>query len=126
MLDRQLKDPGYLKIYQQEKLILDATDLLDRALEEGRISRADFARMLDRSRSYVTQVLSGGRNLTLRSLADAMTVLGLEVKLSKQPLEYQKSWIEWEVNEPQVTEGKFEEPMPIQSIKGQAEECPAA
>lgn len=85
-LDARLDDATYRREFQQEKLILDAMELITDAMAPG-TTRADLARLLGRSRSYVTQMLSGSKNLTLRSLADAMTVLGYEVKLTREPVE---------------------------------------
>ena len=118
VLDKKLGDLEYRRLYQQEKLILDVTDLIDGALEVKSVSRAKFARMLNRSRSFVTQILSGGRNLTLRTLADSMTTLGFEVQVSKQPIETDQTlWLTWSVPEYPTSEARFAEPA-FKSVKG--------
>jgi transcriptional regulator with XRE-family HTH domain len=46
------------------------------------VSRSDLAKLLSVRASEVTQRLSGGRNLTLRTLAEMLDVLGYDVHLS--------------------------------------------
>lgn len=86
LLGRELEDPEFRRAYQQEKLIADATDLICAAMREREISRSTFAGWLGRTRGFVTQILSGSRNLTLRTLADSMTALGYEIALSRKRL----------------------------------------
>lgn len=66
-----------------------ATELIDGELERQRISRADLAKRLGVSRSAVTQILSGTRNLTLALFADVMLALGLEVHFSTKKATHQ-------------------------------------
>jgi hypothetical protein len=47
-----------------------------------RRDRGDLAKLLSVRASEVTQRLSGGRNLTLRTLAEMLDVLGYDVHLS--------------------------------------------
>jgi transcriptional regulator with XRE-family HTH domain len=68
----------------EEKLILDATELISRLMAEQGISRAELAKKIKRTRGYVTQLLSGDRNMTLRTLAALLHVLGAEVRLTAQ------------------------------------------
>lgn len=51
---------------------------INRALAEAGISRAELARMLGWRPSRVTHVLSGTGNLTLRTIFDITSALGLE------------------------------------------------
>src|SRR5271165_1248505 len=74
-----MDDPIEKRLARQEQLIFDATELISRAMNEQKLSRAELARKLGKSKSYVTQVLRGRTNLTLRSLADFADVLGYTV-----------------------------------------------
>ena len=71
-------DPDYIL----EGLLWDINEDIAGAMERKRISRADLARRLGSSPAYVTQLLRGKRNLTLKSLTRVATALGLEVSLS--------------------------------------------
>ena len=70
---------AYERLLRQERLILDVTEALAGALEDGGVTRAELARRLGRTPGFVTQVLGGGRNLTLRTIAD------IAGALSRQP-----------------------------------------
>jgi transcriptional regulator with XRE-family HTH domain len=63
-----------------------AADLLAKAMDEQGLSKSDLAARLGRSRAFVTQVLSGRRNMTLRTLADLAWACGNRVIVSAEPL----------------------------------------
>ena len=54
-------------------------------MAEQKVSKADLARRLNKSRSWVTQLLSGKANMTVRTLAEVVYTLDAEVKLHAQP-----------------------------------------
>lgn len=70
------------RLLRREELILEATDGLAILMERQGISKADLARRLGRTRGYVTQILSGSRNFTLRTLAEVADALGHRVHLT--------------------------------------------
>lgn len=72
-------DPQLMAIRQQEELIVQITELISIAMEKRGVSKADIAQRLGKSRPFVTQVLSGEANLTLRTIADMFTAMGLEM-----------------------------------------------
>ncbi len=80
-LDRRLSNRSYRALYEKEKFILEASELICKAMEAKRISRAELARRLGTTRGFVTQILSGSRNLTLSTLARVMWTLGFIVTL---------------------------------------------
>ncbi len=84
------RDHDFNRLVRQEELILDVTERLSEALEDAGITRAELARRLGRSPAFVTQVFGGGRNLTLRTIADIATALSLrptlEMRTEEEPL----------------------------------------
>ncbi|MBF0175896.1 MAG: helix-turn-helix transcriptional regulator [Magnetococcales bacterium] len=50
-------------------------------MKENGITRAELADRLGKSESFVSQVLSGHRNMTLETLADIAYTLDLKVKV---------------------------------------------
>ena len=66
------------KACAQEALIMNVTEDLLLVMEDKGVSKAELARKLSKSRSYVSQVLDGARNMTLRSLADICYALDIE------------------------------------------------
>ena len=63
------ESPERSRVFLEEGLILDATEAICEALEENGISRANLADRLGTSNAYVTQLLNGSRNMTLRTFA---------------------------------------------------------
>jgi transcriptional regulator with XRE-family HTH domain len=74
----QLEDP---KLWNQENLIVEVTEALARAMNQRKITKAQLAEKLGCSRARVTQVLGGGKNLTLRTLADFMLALDFDIEI---------------------------------------------
>jgi len=69
------------RVSRQEQLLFDATELISRALEDQSVSRAQLAKRIGKSKAYVTQVLRGQNNMTLRTLSDLADALGYAVEL---------------------------------------------
>ncbi|MCZ2150600.1 MAG: helix-turn-helix transcriptional regulator [Bryobacterales bacterium] len=63
----------------------EASEMIARLMAERNVSRADLARKLNKSRAWVTQLLSGKANVTIRTLGEVVYALGAEVKLNAQP-----------------------------------------
>jgi len=78
------------RAFARERLVYNTTEDLLVFLEDAGISKKNLARRLGKSQSYVTQVLSGSRNMTLGSLSDICFALGFNVEIkipSKQEVE---------------------------------------
>ena len=69
------RDGDFDRLVRQEELILDVTETLTQALENAGVTKAELARRLGRSPGFVSQVFGGGRNLTLRTIADIASAL---------------------------------------------------
>jgi len=69
------------KIYARESLIMNVTEDILVAMEDKEITKTDLARLLHKSKSFVTQILSGSRNMTLRTLTDIAFDLDLDVSI---------------------------------------------
>jgi transcriptional regulator with XRE-family HTH domain len=76
-----MNDPEFRKLLAQEELILEVTETLCELLEKEKISRRELADRLGKTKGFVSQLLNGGRNLTLRTVADILHVLGYRVAL---------------------------------------------
>jgi transcriptional regulator with XRE-family HTH domain len=70
---------------RQEELIVEVTEALARALRTSGLTRSQLATRLGRTRGFISQVLGGGRNLTLRTLADLAGALGCRVRVNLLP-----------------------------------------
>ncbi|MBU4354072.1 MAG: helix-turn-helix domain-containing protein [Proteobacteria bacterium] len=63
-------------------LIMEVTETLCELLEKEKISRKELADRLGKSKGFISQLLNGGRNLTLRTVADILHVLGYRASLT--------------------------------------------
>jgi len=75
-----------MKAFQQERLLLEAALLVRHSVKEKGISKADLAKRIGKSKAYVTQLLDGSVNMTLRTLSDVLNALGYSLRLSSSPL----------------------------------------
>ena len=71
--------------YQLERVIVDLTEDICQIMEDKGISRADLARQLGRSRAWVTKLLRGDRNLTLKTIVDILWELGYKPNVAVEP-----------------------------------------
>ena len=90
LMDKYLEDPEFAKLMAQGDLIMEVTETLCELLEKEKISRKELAERLGKSKGFVSQLLNGGRNLTLRTVADILHVLGYKVSLTPYKEEGQK------------------------------------
>jgi len=79
-----MEDPEYRRLYAIEGLIADAAELVARLMEEQGVNKAELARRLGKSRAWVTQLLSGKANMTMRTFAEVVHALGAQVKLGAE------------------------------------------
>lgn len=73
------EDRGHERLVAQEELILDVTESIWDAMDRKNISKSQLAERLSTSRANVTQLLSGDRNMTLRTLSDIVFELDAKV-----------------------------------------------
>lgn len=81
---KEHRDPEYERLLERERLILAATELVYELMEKQNVSKAELARRVDRTRGYLTQLLDGNRNMTLRTLADLAHALDCRIELQAQ------------------------------------------
>jgi transcriptional regulator with XRE-family HTH domain len=81
-----MHDPEFRRLLAQEELILEVTEVLCGLLEAETISKKELADRLGKTKGFVSQLLNGGRNLTLRTLAAILHVLGYKVSLTAQKI----------------------------------------
>jgi len=81
LLEKYLEDPEFARLMAQGDLIMEVTETLCELLEKEKVSRKELAERLGKSKGFVSQLLGGGRNLTLRTVADILHVLGYKISL---------------------------------------------
>src|SRR5262245_28829469 len=86
-VEKLVEDPENMRLFLQERAIIEATDLLEAALEERGVNRTEFARRLGKTKGWVTQLLDGEGSTTIRTIADAFAVLGLHIQTAYREIQ---------------------------------------
>ena len=76
-IHERIQERGEQREYAQDKLLEDVTEELLFELENRGLTKADLASLLGKSKPFVTRLLNGDHNMTLRTLADVCYVLGV-------------------------------------------------
>jgi transcriptional regulator with XRE-family HTH domain len=130
-----MMDPAFRKAYAIEGVITDASQIICDLLARKKMKKADLARLLNKTPAYVTQLLSGKTNMTLKTLAEIAHVLGAKLALSATDEEgviteinasaeeecAEEMSLDWDANETHAYRIRFPrgQPKPIYQVPGQ-------
>ncbi|HEY1379440.1 MAG TPA: hypothetical protein VGF55_21740 [Gemmataceae bacterium] len=87
LVEQYVEDPTHMRLFQQERAIYEVTELLESVMVELGVTRSELAKRLGRSKGWVTQLLDGEANKTIRTVADAFAVLGREYRSAQVPIQ---------------------------------------
>ena len=71
-----LSTPEGVQSWHQERVIFETTNMLCDIMLDTGVSRTELAKRLGRTKGYVTQLLDGSANMTLRTVSDVFLALG--------------------------------------------------
>lgn len=71
--------------YETEKVILTLTEKIVEFMENNNISRVEMAKRLGVSKAFVTKILNGNPNLTIKSMVSIAIALGCELAIDICP-----------------------------------------
>ena len=74
-------DPEYIL----EGLLIDINEQLVGEMERKKITRTQLAKQLNCSNAYITKLLNGTENLTLKKLLEVALALGKEIDIALKP-----------------------------------------
>lgn len=121
MKPKRSQKTDYERLVVQETLILDATETIVELLERTGVSRQELATRLGKSKGFISQLLSGERNMTLRTLADLAYVLGYRVSLATNELAETgqlNETVSRELSAEPVGDQKLREQTPVEAVAG--------
>ena len=78
--------PEGMRLYQQERAILELTELLCQIMKEEAVTRSQLARRLGKTKGYITQLLDGRTNMTVRTISDVFGAVGRAIHFQDSPL----------------------------------------
>lgn len=68
----------------QESALAMAQSTIENAMRAAKITRAELAARMGRPRSYITKMLSGEHNLTVKTFALALAAAGFEMRFTRR------------------------------------------
>ena len=80
--DELMLDPEFKKQYAVEGFIGDTAELIWQLLVLRNMKQADLARLLNKTPAFVSQLLNGKANMTVRTLAEVVYALGATVQIN--------------------------------------------
>jgi len=86
LIERLTATPEGMRLYQQERALQEVTDLICQMMDEQNVSRAELAKRLGTTKGYVTQLLDGRTNMTIRTISDVFAALRRAVHFQDGPL----------------------------------------
>jgi len=75
-IERLESTPEGKRLMQQERLILEVTEFIIGLMQEQNVTRMELAKRLGRTKGWISRLLAGEANFTLRTLADVFGALG--------------------------------------------------
>lgn len=86
LIEKLTKTPDGMRLYQQERAIQELTDLICELMDEQHVTRTDLAHRLGKTPGYITQLLDGRANMTIRTISDVLHALNRAVHFQDGPL----------------------------------------
>lgn len=80
------KDEEGRRLLEQERLILEVTESIANVMEAHGISRTELAKRLGKTPAFVTKLLRGDNNFTLRTLSDVFFAMDHGARLTLGPV----------------------------------------
>jgi transcriptional regulator with XRE-family HTH domain len=78
--------------FAEETLIVEVAEQIWGAMASTGVTKSEIAERLGKSKAFISQMLNGSRNMTLRSLADIAHCIGYRVQLSLQRQDAVDAW----------------------------------
>lgn len=89
LIDKLKKDSDEMRLFQQEMFILEVTELICELMTEKNIKKSELAQRLGRTKGYITQLLDGRANMTLRTISDVFWAMDSCLNMSVRPIEFE-------------------------------------
>lgn len=86
LIEKLTKTTEGMRLYQQERAIEELTELICEIMQEQGVSRAELARRLGKTKGYITQLLDGRTNMTVRTVSDVLLAFGRTIHFQNGPL----------------------------------------
>lgn len=85
LLEKLTKTDEGMWLYQQERAILEITELACQLMDEQDVSRPELAKRLGHTKGYITQLLDGRTNMTVQTICNVFMALNHTVHIRAIP-----------------------------------------
>lgn len=75
----------------EEAALARAQSTIQNVMDEAKVSQADLARKMQCNRSFISRMLSGSHNLTIKTMARSLASCGYEVRFEPVPIVW--NWV---------------------------------
>lgn len=79
--------------FQLEGVLIDINEQIIKLMIEKKMTRKNLADKLGCSKAYITRILQGNHNVTMKTLLQIAMALDVEFSLNYQEKDIQKKWI---------------------------------
>ncbi|CAN5895766.1 hypothetical protein BH23PLA1_BH23PLA1_24570 [soil metagenome] len=86
ILQKIASSPERMQEFQRERLVTEVQELICEVMDTQGVSQAELARRLGKSPPYVSKLLRGGSNMTLRTISDIFHALSRTLRVVDRPL----------------------------------------
>lgn len=90
-LESYIEQHKYTVDYQTELSIIDLNEKIVSKMEELRINRAELAKRLGVSKAFVTKLLNGSPNMTIKTMIAVALALDCQLYLDIYPKDFEVS-----------------------------------
>ena len=85
--ERFIANEDHRRLFAQERTIVELTNEVCRLMKSQGVNRKELAARIGKTPSLISQMLSGGRNLTLRSVSDMFLAMGRSLDVTTRAFE---------------------------------------
>ena len=91
---KRLKELESTPEYLAQSVVVDFTEEIERLMAERGMTHAELAAVLGKSQPYVTKVLRGDGNPTIKTLAEFASAFDLVVRVHLAPRDVSVRWLD--------------------------------
>lgn len=77
---------GFDMAVLEEAALAMAQSTIQNAMNDSGLNRSELARRMECDRSFVSRMLSGGHNLTIKTMAKSLAACGFEIRFQPVPI----------------------------------------
>ena len=90
LFEEKIKNSEFAKMIAQEDIILEVTEKIVELMQKENVTKTELAKRLGKSKGFITQLLNGNRNFTIRTIADIFYALGYTFRIVEEKYNHEQ------------------------------------